>query len=75
MFSFAGDTVLDPFGGTGTTGIAALEMGRNSISIEIEPIYVDQIEARFSRLGSVVAQVDISRPVVGCEMPNSAAAI
>ncbi len=40
MFSFAGDTILDPFGGTGTTAIAALNAGRNSISVEIEPKYV-----------------------------------
>ena len=40
MFSFAGDTVLDPFGGTGTTSVAAISNGRNSISIEIEPSYV-----------------------------------
>jgi len=74
MFSFAGDTVLDPFGGTGTTGIAALETGRNSVSIEIEPKYVDQIEARFSKLGSVVAQIDVSRPVLDDNALSSVAA-
>ena len=40
MFSFAGDTVLDPFAGTGTTSVAAISAGRNSISIDIEPSYV-----------------------------------
>ena len=40
MFSFAGDTVLDPFAGTGTTALAAVVSGRNSISVEIEPKYV-----------------------------------
>lgn len=39
MFSFAGDTVLDPFAGTGSTALAALNAGRNSISNEIEPAY------------------------------------
>ena len=39
MFSFAGDTILDPFSGTGTSGLAALNTGRNSISNEIEPAY------------------------------------
>ncbi|HWP57336.1 MAG TPA: site-specific DNA-methyltransferase [Candidatus Acidoferrales bacterium] len=39
MFSFVGDTVLDPFSGTGTTTLAALRCGRNSIGIEIEPTY------------------------------------
>ena len=39
MFSFAGDTVLDPFCGPGTTTIAALRSGRNSIGVEIDPNY------------------------------------
>jgi site-specific DNA-methyltransferase (adenine-specific) len=39
MFSFTGDTVLDPFCGSGTTMIAALRTGRNSIGIEIDPEY------------------------------------
>jgi len=39
MFSFAGDTVLDPFAGSGTTMVAALKAGRNSIGIEIDPEY------------------------------------
>lgn len=40
LFSFAGDTVLDPFVGTGTTSLAAITTGRNSIGNEIEPAYV-----------------------------------
>ncbi len=39
MFSFVGDTVLDPFMGTGTTNLAAGLWGRNSIGIELEPEY------------------------------------
>jgi modification methylase len=39
MFSFAGDTVLDPFMGTGTTCVAAANWGRNSIGIDVEPSY------------------------------------
>lgn len=39
MFSFAGDTVLDPFCGSGTTMVAALRAARNSIGIEIDPEY------------------------------------
>lgn len=41
MFSFAGDTVLDPFGGTGSTGVASVAAGRNSVSIEIDAGYVE----------------------------------
>lgn len=41
MFSFVGDTVLDPFLGTGNTTLAAMEMHRSSIGTEIEPKYVE----------------------------------
>lgn len=39
MFSFTGDIVLDPFCGSGTTMVAALRTGRNSIGVEIDPEY------------------------------------
>lgn len=39
MFSFVGDTVLDPFLGTGTTTLAAALWGRNSIGYEVDPEY------------------------------------
>jgi len=39
MFSFVGDTVLDPFMGTASTNIAAGRCGRNSIGIEVDPHY------------------------------------
>lgn len=41
MFSFAGDTVLDPFAGTCATAIAAYRSGRNSISNELDPHYFE----------------------------------
>jgi DNA modification methylase len=40
MFSFVGDTVLDPFLGTGTTSAAAARCGRNSIGYEIDDSYL-----------------------------------
>lgn len=52
MFSFAGDTVLDPFLGTGTTSMAALQSGRNSIGNEIEPRYLAMARERLSALSS-----------------------
>jgi site-specific DNA-methyltransferase (adenine-specific) len=39
MFSFVGDTVLDPFCGSGTTMVACFRTDRNSIGVEIEPDY------------------------------------
>jgi modification methylase len=39
MFSFTEDTVLDPFCGTGTTMVAALRTGRNSVGVDIDPEY------------------------------------
>ena len=46
LFSFAGDTILDPFVGTGTTNLAAVATGRNSIGNEIEPAYLKIAEQR-----------------------------
>ena len=46
MFSFVGDTVLDPFAGTGSTCIAAANCGRNSVGVEIHPGYLDLAEPR-----------------------------
>jgi site-specific DNA-methyltransferase (adenine-specific) len=46
LFSFAGDTVLDPFVGTGTTCVAALKSGRNSIGVEIETKYFKMAERK-----------------------------
>ena len=49
LFSFAGDTILDPFAGTGSTSQAAIMTGRNSIANEIEPAYVDIARQRIRR--------------------------
>jgi modification methylase len=49
MFSFTGDTVLDPFMGTGTTLLASARCGRNSIGVEIEPAYVKMAKERLER--------------------------
>ena len=50
LFSFAGDTVLDPFAGTGSTSMAAIMSGRNSIANEIEPSYVEMARKRIGKL-------------------------
>jgi len=64
LFSFAGDTVLDPFAGTGSTSQAAIMAGRNSIANEIESAYVEIARQRILRtarqyraVGAVQAEV------------------
>jgi modification methylase len=48
MFSFPGETVLDPFLGSGTTTLAAKKLYRNSIGYEINPDFIPIIENRIS---------------------------
>jgi site-specific DNA-methyltransferase (adenine-specific) len=47
MFSFVGDTVLDPFLGSGTTSVCAMNEARNSIGIEISEEFIPVIEKKF----------------------------
>jgi DNA modification methylase len=44
--SNAGDTVLDPFMGSGTTGVACVNTGRNFIGIELDKGYFDVARKR-----------------------------
>lgn len=46
MFSFIGDTILDPFLGSGTTTLAAKNLGRNSIGYEINPQFLSFIKEK-----------------------------
>ena len=48
MFSFVGDTVLDPFLGSGTTCLAAKNLGRNSIGYEINEDFLPVIKERLN---------------------------
>jgi DNA modification methylase len=49
MFSFVGDTVLDPFMGTGTTNVACARWGRNSVGVEVSDRYFDMAATRLER--------------------------
>ncbi len=61
MFSFTGDTVLDPFAGMGTTLLAAARSDRNSIGVEIEPAYIKKARARLEyELNDLFSQVSVS---------------
>jgi DNA modification methylase len=46
LYSFWGDTVLDPFAGTGTTLKAAQELGRKSIGFELNPDFIPLIKRK-----------------------------
>ena len=52
------DTVLDPFGGSGTTMIAAERTGRRAVLLEIDPAYVDVIVRRWQDITGEVAVLD-----------------
>jgi DNA modification methylase len=70
MFSFAGDTILDPFCGTGSTNLAALATGRNSIGNEIEGTYLKLAHERLTKasmqqvlVGAVLSTVSIDKMI------------
>lgn len=76
LFSFAGDTVLDPFAGTGSTSQAAIITGRNSIANDIEPLYIEIARQRMQRaarqhriVGAVHAEVLIDAGPSGAAIP------
>lgn len=48
MFSFSGETVLDPFLGSGTTSLAARNLGRNSVGYEINGDFISIIKGKLN---------------------------
>ncbi|MEK6589604.1 MAG: DNA methyltransferase [Nitrospinota bacterium] len=72
MFSFAGDTVLDPFLGSGTTCLSARKLGRNSVGYEInkdflpvikEKLGVDRIQKDFEIIFQKDKSVDYKKEI------------
>ncbi len=62
MFSFVGDTVLDPFCGTATTMLAAIKAKRNSVGLEIDPVYCEMAMGRLWKESRTLfndAQIDL----------------
>lgn len=63
MFSFVGDTVLEPFGGTFSTALAAINAKRNSIINEVDPEYFDfgkkRVWGEFQKLETLFAAPDV----------------
>ncbi len=67
MFSFVGDTVLDPFMGTGTTALAAARWGRSSVNFEINGGYLDFAAERLHQELSTL----FSKPVIVLEQEST----
>jgi DNA modification methylase len=61
MYSVAGDTVLDPFLGAGTTTIAAMVSGRNSIGFELESEFIQEIRGSVDHMVAFGNQVITDR--------------
>jgi site-specific DNA-methyltransferase (cytosine-N4-specific) len=55
----AGDTILDPFGGSGTTAIVADRIGRSAILIELNPAFAHVSHRRIERDAGMMAQIEI----------------
>lgn len=66
LYSFVGDTVLDPFGGSGTTAEAAIWTGRNSIMYEINPDYLRFIRDKLQKAPGLLEKAQVTY-VVGAE--------
>jgi len=60
-WSFVGDTVLDCFMGSGTTGVACVQTGRNFIGIEIDPGYYEIAKARIEQAQSEMVQLSFTQ--------------
>ncbi|MFC6717728.1 DNA-methyltransferase [Natrialbaceae archaeon GCM10025810] len=61
MYSAYGDTVLDPFWGTGTTSLAAMCAGRNSIGYELESSFLDVFDERVSSVDALSRRIGRAR--------------
>ncbi len=59
MFSFVGDTVLDPFAGSGTTLKVALELGRRAIGYEIKEDYIKLVREKLGLFGLEVIKREV----------------
>lgn len=60
MSSKPGDTILDPFLGSGTSLVAAKRLGRNGIGFELDESYADEIRMRLENEGNLYEQMDIN---------------
>jgi len=70
MFSFVGDTVLDPFAGTGTTVLAASRAGRNSVAVELDTGYFHNLCQRVVNARDLASRATFTEhpagPIITC---------
>ena len=70
MFSFVGETVFDPFMGSGTTALAAKNLGRNSIGYEINSSFIDYYKQKLN-----TNQIDLDQTVYRFERDEQTIAV
>jgi DNA modification methylase len=61
--SAEGDTILDPFAGSGTVGVVALRHQRNFVGIELNPVYAEMARRRIEADGPLLNRENVSEPV------------
>jgi DNA modification methylase len=66
-----GGTVLDPFGGAGTTGLVADQLGRDCTLIELNPEYAAMAERRIQSSAPLFAQVETTAPEKQIDLEES----
>jgi len=60
LYTYEGDTVLDPFCGVGTTAIAAIKTGRHYICLDNNPEYVEKARSRIEKFRTQMIQNDLN---------------
>ena len=73
LLTKAGDNVLDPFAGSGTTGVAAAELLRNVVLIDNQPDYFQAMKARLgeSRADRIVTYVENGEAIAKTDLTHT----
>ncbi|MBV9961759.1 MAG: site-specific DNA-methyltransferase [Parafilimonas sp.] len=60
LFSKEGDNILDPFAGSGSTAIAAIQLNRNCVIIDNKQEYIDVMKDRLKSLNCLFSEISVS---------------